>query len=44
MEIVFEELYEERETIFDFDNEFPGVEESEVDFLDDSINDSSLGL
>jgi hypothetical protein len=44
MDIVFEELYEEREVIFDFDNEFTGGQESEVDFLDDSINDSSLGL
>jgi hypothetical protein len=44
MDIVFEELFEEREILCDLDDEFTGGQESEVDFLDDSINDSSLGL
>ncbi len=44
MDIVFEEWFEERGVIYDFEDEFTGGQESEVDFLDDSTNDSSLGL
>ena len=44
MDIVFDEMFEEMEVIYDFDDEFIGGQESAVDFIDDTDDDSSLEL
>jgi hypothetical protein len=44
MDIVFEEMFEEMEVNFDFDDELNGGQESTVDFLDDYDDDGSLEL
>ncbi|WP_455211540.1 hypothetical protein [Kaarinaea lacus] len=44
MDIVFDEMFEEMEVIYDFDDEIGGEPESALDFLDDRDNDCSLAL
>ena len=44
MDIVFDEMFEELEVIYDFDDEFTGGRESALDFIDDKDDDSSLEL
>jgi hypothetical protein len=44
MDLVFDELFEEMEVIYDFEDEFAGGHESEVDFIDDRDDDCSLEL
>jgi len=44
MDIVFNEMFEEMEVIYDFDDELTGGEESEVDYLDDDDEACSLEL
>ena len=44
MDIVFDEMLEETQVIYDFDDEISGGQESDMDFLDDLDVDSSLEL
>jgi hypothetical protein len=44
MDIVFDEMFEEMEVIYDFEDEFTGGYESEMDFLDDRDDEGSLEL
>lgn len=43
MDLVFDEMFEEMQVIYDFEDELTGERESEADFLDDD-DGSSLEL
>jgi hypothetical protein len=44
MDIVFDEIFEEMEVIYDFEDEFTGGHEYAVDYLDDRDDAGSLEL